>query len=234
MPHSRLILLMLTVVLTACIGEDLVDDFVPERLTVLNPIDSLTVGQNHVLSVKFFNNAGQETPATVVWRSSNPALATVDAGGKVQGIAPGPVQVIAQILDNGRTLADTVAIAVFAPSTNNPPPNPGGNPTTINGNLRSTSSYVLTGAFSLATGSQNRLILSLADNYVADTNLPGLFVYLTNNPNSIANALELGRVQVFRGAHQYVLPAAVQLNSYSHILYWCKPFSVKVGDGQLK
>ena len=49
----------------------------------------------------------------------------------------------------------------------------------------------------------DNLVIEIADNYVASSALPGLYIYLTNNPNSINDALEIGEVTVFEGAHSY-------------------------------
>ena len=40
-------------------------------------------------------------------------------------------------------------------------------------------------------------------------------------------------VQVFDGAHEYALPAGIGLLDYDYLLYYCKPFGVKVGDGAI-
>ena len=100
------------------------------------------------------------------------------------------------------------------------------------GQIRSTSSYLLQGNFRYEFDGQN-IVLSLGENYRADTALPGLYVYLTNNPTTPSGGYEIGKVTVFEGAHQYNLPASIALMDYKYILYWCKPFSVKVGDALL-
>ena len=100
------------------------------------------------------------------------------------------------------------------------------------GQIRSTSSYLLQGSFRYEFDGQN-IVLSLGENYRADTALPGLYVYLTNNPTTPSGGYEIGEVTVFEGAHQYNLPASIALMDYKYILYWCKPFSVKVGDALL-
>ena len=100
------------------------------------------------------------------------------------------------------------------------------------GQIRSTSSYLLQGNFRYEFDRQN-IVLSLGENYRADTALPGLYVYLTNNPTTPSGGYEIGKVTVFEGAHQYNLPASIALMDYKYILYWCKPFSVKVGDALL-
>lgn len=106
-------------------------------------------------------------------------------------------------------------------------------PSIKSGTIATTSSYTLTGNFSLAQmASTNNLLLSLSENYQASTSLPGLYVYLTNNPNSIANARSLGPVSVFNGAHTYTIQNE-GINNFSYLLYWCEPFGVKVGGGTI-
>ncbi len=69
-----------------------------------------------------------------------------------------------------------------------------------------TSSYLLEGSFIISEilNSQN-LDLSIADNYKASASLPALYIYLSNNPNSISEALELGKVTVFKGVLNYII-----------------------------
>ncbi|MGC6422275.1 MAG: hypothetical protein ACON47_10230 [Flavobacteriaceae bacterium] len=100
------------------------------------------------------------------------------------------------------------------------------------GPIRSTSSYLLEGNYRLEHTGQN-IILRLDESYRADTALPGLYVYLTNNPATPLGGFEIGMVTVFEGAHQYSLPDTIALMDFKYILYWCKPFSVKVGDAQI-
>jgi len=50
----------------------------------------------------------------------------------------------------------------------------------------------------------------------------------------VADAYEIGPVTVFQGAHFYDLPSTISIFDYSYILYWCKPFEVKVGEGQIQ
>ena len=89
----------------------------------------------------------------------------------------------------------------------------------------------MTGHFTLSVN-DDKLLIDIQDDYRASTALPGLFVYLTNNPNTTVGALEIGAVQVFSGAHSYELEN-VDINDYNYLLYFCKPFNVKVGDGEI-
>ena len=74
------------------------------------------------------------------------------------------------------------------------------------------------------------LLLQIGEDYEASSSLPGLYLYLTNNINSTANAFEIGMVDTFAGAHTYRIED-IGVNDYDHVLYYCKPFRVKVGDG---
>ena len=106
-------------------------------------------------------------------------------------------------------------------------------PQSYQGTIQTTSSYVLTGSYEYGLNDAGQLVLDIAADYVASTALPGLYVYLTNNPNSPSGGYEIGEVTVFSGAHSYILPTSIDVNDYKYILYWCKPFSVKVGDSTI-
>ena len=101
------------------------------------------------------------------------------------------------------------------------------------GVIATTSSYALTGDFTMTSNQNGLLEIALGENYRASTSLPGLYVYLTNNPNSINGAFEVGKVTVFEGEHSYTLPADISITDHSYLMYWCKPFSVKVGGGDI-
>ena len=100
------------------------------------------------------------------------------------------------------------------------------------GEIISTSSYILEGNFRYEhNGTQ--ITLSLDENYRASTSLPGLYLYLGNNPNTVNGAIEIAKVTVFNGAHEYILPPSIELADYKYLIYWCKPFSVPVGEGAI-
>jgi hypothetical protein len=56
------------------------------------------------------------------------------------------------------------------------------------------------------------------------------FIYQTI---STQQAFEIGAVSVFSGAHSYQLPTSIGLMDYQYLLYWCKPFNVKVGEAKI-
>ena len=220
--------LFFILLLSSCIGEDVLDDRVDERLLFINPIESLSPSGSHQLTVRFFNNVGAEELIEVDYSSSEESVAIISESGLITALSEGRTTIqVSAISPEGVEVSDSFSLEIN--SDNNGPVATEGF-----GLIETTSSYILTGAFVIRelpeTGS---LRIEIDDSYRADTDLPGLYVYLTNNPSSIANAYEIGPVEIFSGSHQYTIPDT-RLNDYSHLLYWCKPFEVKVGDGTIE
>ncbi len=221
-----LFLFVVSVLYTSCIGEDIIADTVDPELRINNPLQSLAVNETYQFEATYLNNVGQEEEASVEWSSSNEVVVTIDrATGLATALQEGTSIITASVMKDGDEILIENTLEITDETV----------VTTMerSGSIRATSGYLLRGDFTLEemTGTSN-LRLSFDQNYAASTSLPGLYVYLTNNPNSISGAYEIGAVTTFSGAHTYEIPD-VTLNQYNYVLYWCKPFSVKVGDGTI-
>lgn len=212
------------ILLAGCIGDDLVFDTVDPVIRVSNPIDSIAIDSQYQFKFTYFNNIGvEETISSVTWTSSFPDIIEISQSGLAKALAPGVSTIEVSTMDaTGGIITDMFDVAV-------------GERTVVqsmerHGELKTTSSYTLKGLFSMQQ-IDGSLKLYLDSTYEASSNLPGLYVYLTNNPNSIQNATEIGKVTVFNGAHEYDIPQTVEMNDFEYLLYYCKPFNVKVGDG---
>lgn len=213
--------------LTSCIGDDIVDDYVQPEIRIQNPVSSIEEGTSYQFNYRFVNNVGQEEQVSPSWQSADPAILSIDASGLAMALAEGTTSITLSYQDEfGETASVTEPVEVGASTVVV-------EPTFRMGTIATTSSYELTGDFELSELPNGSLSLSFAANYVADDGLPGLYVYLSNNPNSRSGALEIGPVEVFRGAHEYVITGA-QLDQYAYVLYFCKPFNVKVGHGDIE
>ena len=222
--HFHLLLISL-LALSSCIGDDIVFDAVDASVRILNPLDSLAVGDTYQFEAAYFNQIGQETPASIRWSSSDTNLLQIDELGEAKGLAAGDVEVLVTAEPSGEdAVTEQMTVHVGSATSSS---NPG-----RKGTIQTTSSYILEGSFTLEQNGPN-LKLSIADDYRASSSLPGLYVYLTNNPATTNGALEIGKVSVFSGAHEYLINNA-DITAYSHILYFCKPFNVKVGDGKIE
>ena len=192
-------------------------------MSINNPISELTVGDTHQYTATYTNNIGQNENVTIIWSSSDENIASINDQGRVTANSAGEVTIKASYTNmSGQEVSDMDTFNIQAAQSN-----------TKSGTIRTTSSYELTGTFILSEiPGTNDLELKINDDYRASTALPGLYLYMTNNPNTVADAREIQKVAVFRGSHTYIIPNA-GINDFSHLLYWCRPFSVKVGEGEI-
>ena len=222
---SHFILVVLTFLCFGCIGEDYVDDFVEPSIRINNPITGLQTSAMHSYMATYLNNIGQPEDASIMWSSSNESIVTINEQGVATALAEGEATITASIEIDGSIAVDQDIIVIAPTEMEN------NEETGKAGVITTTSGYALEGSFTLEVNG-NDLILSINSDYVASSSLPGLYLYLTNNPNSVNGALEVGPVVIFEGAHSYTIENT-GINDYEYLLYWCKPFSVKVGEGQI-
>ena len=226
-----LFLFLISYSVTACIGDDIIMDMVEEQLRIIMMPSTIAAGDTFQFAARFTNNIGRTEEGKVEWSSSDESLLTIDQTGEATAIQAGEVIVTASVpLNNKAALKEMIPVTISStPSTTTVAEVITGNRI---GTIQTTSSYKLEGDFTLKEINGN-LVIEVADNYEASTALPGLYVYLTNNPNTNTNALEIGAVEIFEGAHSYEL-TGIGINDYDYLLYYCKPFGVKVGDGEIK
>lgn len=209
---------------SACIGDDIIDDRVPAEVRITDGVDTLAVGSTYAFRATYFNEIGLAENLPVAWFSSDPVVISIDAAGLATAASVGQSVLSAEVTRPDNTVLRSERLVTVAET---------GSTTadTRTGVIRTTSSYLLEGDFTISAPA-GPLVIEIADNYRASTALPGLYVYLSNNPNSTSGALEIGPVEVFSGAHRYTVPN-VGLDQYAYLLYYCKPFNVKVGDGEI-
>ena len=211
----------------ACIGEDFIDDFVEPSFKIDNPITGLQVSKTHNYSGTYLNTIGEPETTNISWSSSDETVISIDNTGLATAISPGDATISAQIISDGETISDDDTLSIVEEEIENNLEKP----ESRTGIIKTTSSYSLEGNF-VITRSEGNLTITIADDYTASTSLPGLYVYLSNNPNSISGGLEIDAVTVFNGAHSYEIEN-VAITKYNYLLYWCKPFGVKVGQAKI-
>jgi hypothetical protein len=222
-------LLGLVCVASSCIKDDIIEDRVDPQLRITNPIDTLEINTSYQLEANFLNNVGREETVSLSWSSSAENVITVSDQGELTALQSGnSIITVDATAPSGELVTDEFMLAVGESTVVAPPV------TERTGTAQTTTFYELEGDFSLREEGDN-LILSFADNYVASSSLPGFYLYMTNNPNSIAGAYEVSKITTFSGAHSYEIPLSdVGLMDYEYLLFYCKPFNVKVGDGQFE
>jgi hypothetical protein len=225
--RSVLIYLIAGSGLLSCIGDDFVMDFVMPHIEISNPIDSLKVNESHQFESRYFNNIGVvDSTVATNWQSLNPNLLSITPEGLATAIANGYAEVVV-ISQTNPPAYDTVSVIANELNTSIPVI-----PLERSGVIKSTSSYLLEGDVEIVD-ENGQIILRLGDNFRATTALPGLVVYLTNNPSTNSGALEIGPITQFVGAQEFILSDLTDITEYDFVLFYCKPFAVKVGDGEL-
>lgn len=210
--------------MTGCIKDDFILDAQDPEVRIVNSPDSIGINLNHTFEAMYLNDVGQEENVDFSWFSTNENVLSINTTtGNAAALELGNSMIIAEYDNGENVLRDSVEVSVGENTV-----------TTINefsGTVNTTSSYALTGDFTI-TQEGDDVVLTFANNYNASTALPGLYVYLSNNANSSANAYEIGAVQVFSGAHSYTIPNT-SIYDYNYVLYFCKPFGIKVGHGEI-
>lgn len=225
---KEIVALLMFFGLCSCIQEDIINDSVNEDVRISNSINTLKVGDVIKLEASFFNNVGEKETNTFIWSSSNEAVLLIDASSSTStAISEGSATITVKVTGSFGELTDSQTITV---TTNDIPVNPSENNKI--GTFSPTSSYKSAGDFEIIKTS-NGINIELASNYIADKNLPGFALYLTNNPNSLANALQIdayddGNGVHYEGAFTYSIEN-VGLNDYKYLVQWCRPFSILTG-----
>jgi hypothetical protein len=217
--------LIASIAFSACIKDDIIEDFVEPELRITTTVDSIALDSTFQFEAIYLNNIGQEADVTTTWTSSNENIISINNNGLATALQIGESTITVETIENNDRFTSSISVAVGGTTVVTVPQGK-------SGSVATTSSYALSGDFEL-TNENGNLKLQFGNDYNASTALPGLYIYLTNNPNSVSGALEIGAVQVFSGEHNYTIPN-VGLDDYRYVLYFCKPFNVKVGDGEIE
>ena len=209
---------------TSCIQDDFIEDRVDPVVRITTQVESIEVNTSFQFEFNYLNEIGQQEEVEAIWRSADENIISIDETGLATALLPGQTTIHVTVQTDEMTVEDEILVEV-------------GESTMIveaedfSGTIETTTFYTLEGSFDLVNV-DGGLELNIMEDYRASSSLPGLYLYMSNNENSIANALEIGRVTVFNGAHNYSIPG-VTIDEYKFLVYFCKPFNVKVGEAKL-
>ena len=180
----------------SCISDDFIDDFRDPEIRITSSIDTLEVNTSFQLNFMYLNTIGMQEQVPAVWSSSDESIASVSASGLLTANEIGTVTITVSYDDGTEVLSDQLEVNVGTSTVTSFEE--------LAGSIVTTSSYKLEGDFILAENADG-LNLSFGSDYCASAALPGLYIYLSNNKNSISGAFEIGEVSVFSGAHDLSL-----------------------------
>ena len=210
--------------IVSCIGDDFIEDGQDPEVRITTLLDSLESGTTFQYNAVYLNNVGIEEGLPVIWTSSDETIASISESGLVTGLGVGSVLISANVDTGDGIFTDAVLLTIGMTTVNNN--------SSREGVIATTTFYKLEGSFLLDEIDNGSIRLSIDENFCTTSALPGLYVYLSNNRNSIAEAFEIGEVTTFEGAHEFEIED-IGLMDYNFLVYFCKPFNVKVGDGEI-
>ena len=198
------------------------DNIAVARIEISGAPASLNTGASVQLQARAYNMNNQELNGQAfTWASSNSAILSVDANGKITGGSSG-----------------TAAITAAAAGIQSLPVNiqvlPAGG-LTRSGQFSGNSGYTVSGTATLQQ-SGNDLTLALGSNFVSG-NGPMLGVYLAKTASgglNSQNSVKLDNLKSNTGMQTYPVPAGVGLQDYDYVLIYCIPFNVRFGTAKLE
>ena len=220
MKKTLALALVIGIALSSCIGTDIVEELVvPAEVSITGSIDSLMVGDSFTFTADYFDTLGRRADQMIDWSSSDPGIISITQAGLANAISPGNAYIRARVgtaLDSIRVNAGDVTSVVENQRS---------------GMFQGLRNYVVQGDFTL-TDTGDNLELTFASNFRA-SNGPGLFIYLSNSGTSVNGGIELGQIMSNAGMQTYVISKDdAQLNTYSHVVVYCRPFGVSFGFGE--
>lgn len=217
---TKILLLLMATTLVGCIGTDVVEDIiVNEQLSINSRLETLAVGDTYQFRAEFFDELGERVDANVSWASSDETVLTINDAGLATGISEG------MVLVRGMSGAARDSLMVTVGTTTN---------FAIGerqGSFTGLRDYTVNGTFTLTENGDN-LELVFSSNFSA-SNGPGLFVFLSNSATRTNGGVEVGRLQQNSGTQTYIISRDMaELDTYNHVIIYCKPFGVAFGTGE--
>jgi hypothetical protein len=219
MKNTLAIGLISMLALSSCIGTDIKEELdVPEEVAISTAIDSLAIGDSFSFAADHFDDFGERTGESIIWSSSDESIISINDTGLATALSPGNVYVRAWVGSTGDSVrvnaGQTTSVIAMA----------------RRGTLQGANNYRVVGSFSLTDQGDN-LELTLSDDFSTSSG-PGLYVYLSNSSRRVTGGLEVGRLGRRSGAQTYTISKSdAQLNTFSHIVIYCKPFGLAFGFG---
>lgn len=214
------LLLTVGLVLVGCIGTDIVEDIIVDQsLSINDRLLTLAIGESFQFEADFFDELGEQSSAEIIWESSDDAIMSITSAGLASAVAQGDV-LIRAISGSARdsVMVSASSTTTFAAAERT-------------GSFRGLRDYSVNGTFTL-TENGDDLELTFSSNFIASRG-PGLFVYLSNNATRVTGGVEVGQLMQNSGTQTYIISrTAAQLDTYNHVLIYCRPFGVAFGTGQ--
>ncbi|MEM6767135.1 MAG: DM13 domain-containing protein [Bacteroidota bacterium] len=217
---TNLFLCLMALLLSACVGTDIVELTTEAKVSILTPVETLQVGDTLEMEAEYIDRFGDPQNTPVTWTSLHENIIQIVNSNSLVAVDTGLATIVATV--------DGVHDSVRIQATPDP--------TSFNQNrtgiFEGKNNYTVEGSFDLAM-TETGLSLDFGTDFLSQRG-PGLYIYLGNSGTSIAGAVELGEIKAFTGAQSYAVPAEVELNTFDFVIVYCKPFGASFGCGAIE
>ena len=193
----------------------------PEALvavTITNSPTELSIGDVLQLEVELrATNGTLLTDKVVTWESSNPEVCSISDEGLATALTNGVTQIIASS-EGLSSLPFTLMVGSDALSRS--------------GTFQGLNGYSVAGTAVLER-SADQASVQLESDFQSQSG-PGLYLYLSPNPNNVNGGINLGSLQATSGAQTYALPTNANPDDFDYVLVYCQPFGVPFGTAHLE
>lgn len=189
------------------------------KVSVVPDSGSIAVGETQQYLAAAFNlNNGKLVGKIFSWRSSNPAIATIDNTGLLTAIMPGTVNVIASAdgIDSPPAFLKVRGesrTGMFM-----------GRPLTL---------YTVSGTAILERLENGSLNLQFGSDFLSSDG-PGLHVFLSTENRINSSSLDIGNLKMTSGRQSYQVPGLIELETFNWVVIHCVPFNITFGFAELK
>lgn len=151
----------------------------------------------------------------ITWESSNPAVISVNATGEITALVSGEALITAK---TDSVSSATLSLEVQSASKT----------ATFSGS----GSYTVTGTATMFYNESDDLILEFSNDFSVSSFGAAIYVYLSNQDNSVAGGAEIQQLTK-QGGQSYNLTtinSSLTIDSYDYVIIHCKPFNIPFGQ----
>ncbi len=188
----------------------------PAEIRILTDVSTVAVGDTIQFMAEVTNILGEVLhDLEVEWSSSEPQVFNFFSSGNGVTVMEGISMIKAS---SGMIMSPIKNIEI-------------GSAQNLEATFSGLNGYTVSGMAVLSQSGPN-LVLKFKDNFNAQPG-PGLFVYLSNNMNSVAGGREISTLKANSGSQVYEI-ANTDINAFQFVIIHCKPFNVPFGAGKFE
>ena len=99
MKNYSIFLTLLALILSGCIGDDIIEDFVEPTLRITTSADSIELNTTFQFEYAYLNNIGVQEQVDVTWTSSDNEVIEITNSGLATAVGTGDADITVEYID---------------------------------------------------------------------------------------------------------------------------------------